>query len=718
MTKLSTGTSFAQLFKKYRLLSEIETLAEFGDLLAEEGFVYETSLFTRWQKGDRIPKERRVILAILRVFAKRGGIVSIEEANSVVQSVNQKDLTHEESSALSEFIQTSNTKTLPVKPYLFVGRDELLKDLSWELINKKKVLLYGMPGVGKTYIAIYLAHQLKNFFSDGIFWFRADIKSYDDIVDELLSSFGGASYLSTDRKQKQERLIQIIQKRNILLILDNANTFNEEDLQIITSFPLTLLVTSIKNFTCEELHSYKTNTFTEEEFLILSEWVLGKPYVNMNQEKICQVGSELGFLPISSVISLKQIFSDPLKIQEYIKKIQDERINIKDVTYDDKNLYVAISLAFNRLGKSAQQILIACAIFDGTDFGLKPLASISNESLIKTRKYVEILMKLSFIETSSIGRYRLHPTVKDFLVNMIDPLIYLYLSQFYIREINKYKAKDSKYFQFFSKEIENILGLLKKNYRHKNYSYITELWPLISNYIFISGKWKAIHEYDSIIQSSYLLTNNQVGKAIYLIEDKGRIYFFQKKDKELNLLFQECVDIANKTKDKVLWGLIIQKQGLVNLYSNQFNEAKNFLVKSIRFLSKSKYKEQLYKSYAYLGMTYANLGEYDEAIKQISKALKNIKLLQDAAIIGFIYLYLGNSYLKMKKYQLAEKYLLLSLQSAKKADVLIEHGLASEGLGILYSKLDKNDKRANQYLKEAKGKFKLLGMDTGSKFFQ
>ena len=59
MIKPSKGPTFAQLFKKYRLRSEIETLSEFGDLLAEEGIVYETSLFTRWQNGERVPKDRK-----------------------------------------------------------------------------------------------------------------------------------------------------------------------------------------------------------------------------------------------------------------------------------------------------------------------------------------------------------------------------------------------------------------------------------------------------------------------------------------------------------------------------------------------------------------------------------------------------------------------------------------------------------------------------------
>lgn len=64
------GDSFASLFKKYRLRSEIETLSQFGDLLAQEGLVYENSLFTHWQKGDRVPKDRKVVLKTIVIFVR------------------------------------------------------------------------------------------------------------------------------------------------------------------------------------------------------------------------------------------------------------------------------------------------------------------------------------------------------------------------------------------------------------------------------------------------------------------------------------------------------------------------------------------------------------------------------------------------------------------------------------------------------------------------
>ncbi len=105
MTKLNR--QFALLFKKYRLRSEIETLAEFGDLLAQEGIVYENSIFTRWQNGDRVPSDRKVLLTIIKLFMRNGGIKTFIEANNLLEVLEMATLKENE-------IKDLPSKDLPV----------------------------------------------------------------------------------------------------------------------------------------------------------------------------------------------------------------------------------------------------------------------------------------------------------------------------------------------------------------------------------------------------------------------------------------------------------------------------------------------------------------------------------------------------------------------------------------------------------------------------
>ncbi len=72
---------FSSLFKKFRLRAEFATLSEFGEALAHEGYIYEDSIFSRWQNGDRVPTNRRLLITVLKVFIRREAITSVKEAN-------------------------------------------------------------------------------------------------------------------------------------------------------------------------------------------------------------------------------------------------------------------------------------------------------------------------------------------------------------------------------------------------------------------------------------------------------------------------------------------------------------------------------------------------------------------------------------------------------------------------------------------------------------
>ncbi len=93
---MTRGIHFKNLFKKYRLKSGFATLGEFGKTLAEEGLIFEDSLFSRWQRGSRIPRDRHILLNLIKVFTKNGGINTLKEANDLLASADQGYLMEEE----------------------------------------------------------------------------------------------------------------------------------------------------------------------------------------------------------------------------------------------------------------------------------------------------------------------------------------------------------------------------------------------------------------------------------------------------------------------------------------------------------------------------------------------------------------------------------------------------------------------------------------------
>ncbi len=100
---MSDFNSFSALFKKYRLKAEFSSLAEFGKALADEGYIYEDSIFSRWQRGDRIPHDRSLLIAIVKIFIKRGSVTSPKDANLFLESAGQGYITDGELHKLTSF---------------------------------------------------------------------------------------------------------------------------------------------------------------------------------------------------------------------------------------------------------------------------------------------------------------------------------------------------------------------------------------------------------------------------------------------------------------------------------------------------------------------------------------------------------------------------------------------------------------------------------------
>ncbi|MDQ3099650.1 MAG: hypothetical protein M3Q44_07950 [bacterium] len=95
------NSSFGQLFHHYRLKSGLDTYAKFGQALAEEGFVYEDSIFSKWKNGERVPRDRKILLGILKIFVQNKAIIHTKEANEFLTLVGLRDLDDSELSVLS-----------------------------------------------------------------------------------------------------------------------------------------------------------------------------------------------------------------------------------------------------------------------------------------------------------------------------------------------------------------------------------------------------------------------------------------------------------------------------------------------------------------------------------------------------------------------------------------------------------------------------------------
>jgi AAA+ ATPase superfamily predicted ATPase len=290
--------SFAQLFKKYRLRAEFETISSFSNALSEKGFFFEESIFYHWQKGTRVPNNRQLILKIIELFGERDAIKTIEEANAFLSATGLGYLTEKESNSLSLQHAMQVPFQVPSEIAHFTGRERVIAHVKKELKKNNVFLFYGPPGVGKTALAIKLGHALRSAFPDGVLWYKVDSSNLMDILYSIARLFGEDISEIKDVQVRASAVRTLLSNKKVLLIFDNVTKDHKLHL-LLPNNPSCSVIFSSREIALDtnvQFIPISVQAFTEEESLDLFTRVFDKKYVAKEKTYILAVAKKLGFL--------------------------------------------------------------------------------------------------------------------------------------------------------------------------------------------------------------------------------------------------------------------------------------------------------------------------------------------------------------------------------------------------------------------------------------
>jgi predicted ATPase/DNA-binding CsgD family transcriptional regulator len=108
---------------------------------------------------------------------------------------------------------------LPPERTPFVGRKDELTEIGQQLGETRLLSLVGPGGIGKTRLALKVAEGLIDDFEDGIFFVRlAPIRTAKDIIQTIAE---GLKFPIATHEDPQHQLLRYLQKRELLLVMDN-----------------------------------------------------------------------------------------------------------------------------------------------------------------------------------------------------------------------------------------------------------------------------------------------------------------------------------------------------------------------------------------------------------------------------------------------------------------------------------------------------------------
>ncbi|MFJ9057459.1 AfsR/SARP family transcriptional regulator [Streptomyces sp. NPDC102409] len=314
---------------------------------------------------------------------------------------------------------------LPATVPDFTGRAAFVRELSDRLAGTEGSVmavsaLAGIGGVGKTTLAVHVAHQARRHFPDGQLYVDlqgagARAAEPETVLGAFLRALGTTDSAIPDSLDERAALYRsTLDGRRILVLLDNAH----DAAQIRPLLPGTegcaALVTSrVRMVDLAGAHLVDLDVMSPEEALQLFTRIVGDERVRSEREAALDVVAACGFLPLAIRIAASRLAARRTwTVSVLAAKLADERRRLDELQAGDLAVKATFELGYGQLEPAQARAFRLLGLADGPDISLAAAAALLNLDLHTAEDLLETLVDTSLLESAAPGRYRYHDLVR------------------------------------------------------------------------------------------------------------------------------------------------------------------------------------------------------------------------------------------------------------------------------------------------------------------
>ncbi|MFF8416322.1 MULTISPECIES: BTAD domain-containing putative transcriptional regulator [unclassified Streptomyces] len=314
---------------------------------------------------------------------------------------------------------------LPATVPDFTGRASFVRELGDRLATAEGSVmavsaLAGIGGVGKTTLAVHVAHQARQHFPDGQLYVDlqgagARAAEPETVLGAFLRALGTADSAIPDSLDERAALYRsTLDGRRILVLLDNAH----DAAQIRPLLPGTAgcaaVVTSrVRMVDLAGAHLVDLDVMSPEEALQLFTRIVGEERINSEREAALDVVAACGFLPLAIRIAASRLAARRTwTVSVLAAKLADERRRLDELQAGDLAVKATFELGYGQLEPAQARAFRLLGLADGPDISLAAAAALLNLDEHDAEDLLEALVDTSLVESAAPGRYRYHDLVR------------------------------------------------------------------------------------------------------------------------------------------------------------------------------------------------------------------------------------------------------------------------------------------------------------------
>ena len=333
--------------------------------------------------------------------------------------------------------------TLPAGPGRLVGRDdevgELLELLDPQRPGPPAVVVAGLPGIGKTSLALHAAHEavvVRGWFPGGVLF--VDLRGYDpdrqltagQALGELLRQLGVADANLPPAEEQagryQSELAHLADAgKPVLLVTDNASTAAQVEALIPARSKHRLLVTSRDILASIPARLIDLDVLPPPAAADLITQVLtsarpGDRRARDEAAELQQVAELCGRLPLALQITAEILKADPgLPVAAMAAELQDPPARLAALSREDgggrtRAVRAAFEASYRRLAADQARLFRLLALNPGPDTATEAAAALAGAPAGQVRPRLAVLAGASLMTEQPVGgnRWRMHDLIR------------------------------------------------------------------------------------------------------------------------------------------------------------------------------------------------------------------------------------------------------------------------------------------------------------------
>ncbi|WNE95558.1 tetratricopeptide repeat protein [Streptomyces luomodiensis] len=343
-----------------------------------------------------------------------------------LQKLHQRILEQDRTLLQIKPITALPPNNLPRTTRDFTGRTSELNILLAEPTSGDKMstslsltVIHGMPGVGKTALAIRAAHSLLEFYPDGQFYVNLHAYSnqtpYDPVeaLGVLLQATGFTEDLPDSLDERSARWRQWTARRRVLVILDNARNAA----QVIPLLPgaaaCRVIVTSRNRLAgLDGASSLFLDVLSETEAAALFTRIASPARISVDAAALGRVVAACACHPLAlQLLASRFRHRDSWDLHHLLDRLTQAADPLDE--FDDA-VATAFRFSYAELSGPAQQLFRFLALHPGPDITLHAAVALTEVKATQLRNNLEELLDSHMLDEPVRDRYRFHDLTRAF----------------------------------------------------------------------------------------------------------------------------------------------------------------------------------------------------------------------------------------------------------------------------------------------------------------